>query len=239
MFDNIASTLKKLSTIILVAGILVSIVSAIAFVSISDGFPFVAAAICFLIGGILVSCVSACSLYGFGELIEKATEIAENTKSVPANKNANVPNATKTSSTSNDAPQSIINATKNQYDNAIYTDGSFEILVNAVNHDISACIIHHNTKKIHTNAFEYCSKLNNITIPKGVASIGNYTFYSCTELKSITIPNSVTSIGFGAFRGCNNLTKINYVGTPQEFANLGADWKLELPDKIQIVFKQQ
>lgn len=244
MFDNIASTLKTLSTIILVVAILISIVAAIAIVSISDGLPFVAAAICVLIGGILTACVGACSLYGFGELIEKATEIAKNTQPASTDSNTTIPHASKpatplNNNASSNTTQPTLDPAKNRYDNAYYTDNSFETLANASNQNISACIIHPNTKTINVKAFEYCSKLNDITIPEGVTTIGNYAFYACKELKSITIPHSVTSIGFGVFRWCDNLTRINYVGTPQDFANLGSSWAEGLPDQVQIVFEQQ
>jgi hypothetical protein len=51
----------------------------------------------------------------------------------------------------------------------------------------------------------YCdenTEIENLVIPDGVTSIGNYTFLGCYGLTSVTIPNSVTSIGFAAFYGC-------------------------------------
>ena len=41
-----------------------------------------------------------------------------------------------------------------------------------------------------------------------VTSIGNTAFQSCTNLTSVTIPRSVTNIDRGAFSGCTNLTGI-------------------------------
>lgn len=41
-----------------------------------------------------------------------------------------------------------------------------------------------------------------------VVSIGNYAFNNCTELKSVAIPKNVTYIGDYAFNGCTALTQI-------------------------------
>lgn len=41
----------------------------------------------------------------------------------------------------------------------------------------------------------YCSSVKKITIEPGVTTIGNYAFYQIPKLESITIPASITSIG--------------------------------------------
>ena len=62
--------------------------------------------------------------------------------------------------------------------------------------------------KIGKDAFHGCTGLTEIKIPDGVTSIGDNAFNRCTSLTSITIPNSVTEIGEGAFEDCWGLTKI-------------------------------
>ncbi len=57
-------------------------------------------------------------------------------------------------------------------------------------------------------AFHGCNKLESITLPDNVTSIGIQAFYDCSGLTSITIPDSVTTIGGGAFRGCSKLTDV-------------------------------
>ena len=61
---------------------------------------------------------------------------------------------------------------------------------------------------IGENAFEGCSKINNIVIPDSVTSIGNSAFSNCSSLTNITIPNSVTYIGSCAFLYCSSLKSI-------------------------------
>ena len=50
--------------------------------------------------------------------------------------------------------------------------------------------------------------MEELTIPNGVTSIGNYAFTNCSSLTSIVIPNSVTTIGTRAFDTCTGLTSV-------------------------------
>ena len=61
---------------------------------------------------------------------------------------------------------------------------------------------------IGKEAFDYCSRLTSVEIPKSVTSIGNWAFGYCSGLTSVTIPNSVTSIGAWAFSYCYCLTSV-------------------------------
>lgn len=70
---------------------------------------------------------------------------------------------------------------------------------------VDGCIV----TGISYNAFKNCSKLESITLPEGITSIGSYAFYGCESLKNINIPESVDFIGLGAFTDCKNLEKIN------------------------------
>jgi hypothetical protein len=55
----------------------------------------------------------------------------------------------------------------------------------------------------------------------GLESIDDYAFDGCSGLTSITIPRSVTSIGEGAFRNCNSLTSVtSYASQVPETSSL-------------------
>ena len=63
-------------------------------------------------------------------------------------------------------------------------------------------------KSIGRKAFKSCEYLENINIPDGVETIGNFAFME-TNLQSIDIPASVTSMGNQAFTMCKRMTSIN------------------------------
>ena len=54
-------------------------------------------------------------------------------------------------------------------------------------------------------------------------SIKNNAFYNCKSIKSVEIPNSVKSIGSNAFDGCDNLSKVNYLGSVDEWVDIDQD----------------
>lgn len=66
---------------------------------------------------------------------------------------------------------------------------------------------------IGSKAFQYCTKMTEVTIPSSVTSIGDYAFSGCSGLTSINLPNSIISIGSAAFADCSNLTTVNMSNT--------------------------
>lgn len=57
------------------------------------------------------------------------------------------------------------------------------------------------------------SMIEEITIPEGVTSIGDYAFYGCHNLKRVNLPTTLLSLGRGAFADCPALVSINIADT--------------------------
>lgn len=64
-----------------------------------------------------------------------------------------------------------------------------------------------NTYTITERAFEGCSNLSAIKLPKYLINTGWYAFMDCSSLKDIELPSSVEVIA-NSFRGCSSLTSI-------------------------------
>lgn len=70
---------------------------------------------------------------------------------------------------------------------------------------LTSISIPNSVSSIEVDAFGYCDKLETITLPSSLTTIGKYAFRECRSLKSISIPNSVISIGSYAFYCCENM----------------------------------
>lgn len=77
--------------------------------------------------------------------------------------------------------------------------------------------------KIGEYAFSGCAGLTSVTIPAGVSSIETGTFYDCTGLTNVVIPENVTSIGSIAFADCDNLTSVTIPASVTDIG-LNAFW---------------
>ena len=89
-------------------------------------------------------------------------------------------------------------------------------------------------------AFVGCSKLENITIPDSVSSIGQLAFSECRSLRHITIPNSVTYIGMSAFDRCSGLTELTIPASLTSigvaaFGNCSSLTSVTIPDSITSI----
>ena len=62
---------------------------------------------------------------------------------------------------------------------------------------------------IGESAFEGCSKLTAIAIPKSITIIGKHAFYGCSTLGEVVLPESLTEIGIEAFASCSAIKQIS------------------------------
>ena len=58
-------------------------------------------------------------------------------------------------------------------------------------------------KYIGTSAFEYCTKLQRVTLPESITTIYSDAFYGCSKLGDINLPEGLTNICKRAFYNCN------------------------------------
>ena len=72
-------------------------------------------------------------------------------------------------------------------------------------------IISEGVKIIGESAFEYCSQLETVKVPKSIDEIKNLAFYACNNLKKISLPRNFDNIGKGAFRKCRRLQKKDFI----------------------------
>ena len=68
--------------------------------------------------------------------------------------------------------------------------------------DIKSIVVGEGVTTIGNSAFEGCSKVTSVSLPKTLTRIGGYAFDHCSSLKELSIPDGVTSIGGYAFSCC-------------------------------------
>ena len=87
--------------------------------------------------------------------------------------------------------------------------------------NLTSVVIPDSVTEIGDFAFSGCHRLTNAAIGNSITSIGSYAFSGCDSLNSVVIPDSVTSIDSYAFYGCERLTDVYYIGTEEEWAEIG------------------
>ena len=105
---------------------------------------------------------------------------------------------------------------------------------------LTSVTIPKSVKAIGNHAFAECSSLTSITMPNGVTSIGDDAFKNCSGLTEVTIPSSVTSIGGGAFSDCTGLTSViipNSVTSigDQAFSGCSALTSVTIPSSVTSI----
>lgn len=85
--------------------------------------------------------------------------------------------------------------------------------------------LRNSVRSIGENAFVYCTSLESVTLPDSIDLIENDAFAYCTGLESVTIPSSVRTIGANAFSFGDKsekekLEKLYYTGTQEQWDEL-------------------
>lgn len=78
------------------------------------------------------------------------------------------------------------------------------------NKNFTTFVVPEGIKKISRGMFEWCEKLESITLPSTLTEIDRYAFRGCSSLKNLTIPSNVKFINVSAFEKCTGLTSVTF-----------------------------
>lgn len=96
-----------------------------------------------------------------------------------------------------------------QYGNTIYEVTSISEAGFYACNKVESVSLPNSLSTIGVSAFIGCSNLSSVDIPNTVIKIDDSAFSKCTSLKSVQIPESVLSLGNLVFCGCTSLTEIS------------------------------
>ena len=71
---------------------------------------------------------------------------------------------------------------------------------------------------------QYCNKMQTISLPEGMTSIGASAFAECKYVKSVTIPSTVEKIHDSAFEDCRSLTSVVFEAADSSVLTRIGDW---------------
>lgn len=96
---------------------------------------------------------------------------------------------------------------------------------------------------IGDDAFNGCTRLTTVKLPKKLKSIGARAFNGCAVLKELSLPEGVTSIGAEAFQGCKRLTNLSLPSgimriEDRTFDGCQTFTKVDLPICVQYIGEQ-
>ena len=87
--------------------------------------------------------------------------------------------------------------------------------------NINSFTIADGVTQIPNNLCKDMINLRELNIGNSVETIGISSFENCKSLESVILPNSIKEIEYGAFIECTNLQKVNYLGSLDEWLNIG------------------
>lgn len=83
----------------------------------------------------------------------------------------------------------------------------------------SGSMKNYNTSSSPAPWYSIRASINRVIIQEGCTSIGNCAFQNCSAMASITIPRSITQVGYYAFTNCDNLEAV-YISDIAAWCNI-------------------
>ena len=126
------------------------------------------------------------------------------------------------------------------------TIGNYAFAGNSSNYmQFTSIEIPSSVTSIGNYAFQYCTKLANITFEENsqLASIGQYAFQNCTSLTNIELPSTLTSISGYAFYNCTKLLSIRCFAeavpttASTAFNNAPSNMSIQVPENSVDLYK--
>ncbi len=119
-----------------------------------------------------------------------------------------------------------------------YTEGAFRNCTSLQTLEIRS----NDLTVIGRDAFNGCTRLENVSLCEGLMNIGMRAFSSCTYLESIQIPEGVETLGNSAFAGCTSLETVTLPSSLREageavFMNTALK-EVTIPGKLKIIENQ-
>ena len=105
---------------------------------------------------------------------------------------------------------------------------------------IKHIVINEGFSEIDSNAFLYCDKAVDVSIPSNITKIRSNAFKGCASLTQITLPETLQTIGSSAFYGCSALTDINIPDAVKGFSdsvfyNCSSLKSITIPEKETVI----
>ena len=108
----------------------------------------------------------------------------------------------------------IVDSSNNNYSSdssgVLFNKNKTSIVLYPIGNSRTAYTIPNTVTRVENYAFFNSNKLQSLTMPVGLVSIGANTFESLPNLTSVAIPYTVTSIGNAAFYSCNKITSVTF-----------------------------
>lgn len=99
-------------------------------------------------------------------------------------------------------------------------------------------VVPHGVEAIGDGAFQGCSQLTEVRLPRELTIIGESAFQSCSGLKSMAIPDGVKRISDYAFSGCRGMVELKLPSRLESigeyaFAECEALSRMRIPDGVE------